>query len=131
MAVFSARIESVQKNKISFNVTVEFDKDSVLFDTITFQNVNPLESVYEAIDNRIQMYIKVDETDTTGFIGDVVFTPEEVAEKADRKLWFEKYAKYVSALRAIENKILAEDDPDTATLLADLKSTYKPEYGIF
>lgn len=108
----------IVKNKLSFNVTVEFYKDDILFDTDTVKNINPLDSVYGWIDTRIGMYKKVDETDIVTPIGDVNLTPTQ--EELDKKAIEAKYIELLQAEKNLALKVITQQEYDT--ILAEYKT---------
>lgn len=69
--MFNAKITEVKKSKINVDITVEFYKDGALFDTETVVNVNPPDSIFRWIKNRIQLYQAVDSFNKDAYIGDV------------------------------------------------------------
>lgn len=110
-------------------VVVDFVDGSVKYDKSFFpQSVDDLKA---KIQEELNLFTK-NETllvEIQKGIPDLVIPVDQNA--VDRKIWFDKYFKYKQLLQAVAEKLLASDDVSIFNLLADLKATYKAEYGVF
>lgn len=123
--MYTAKIVSVENNKINFNVRVEIYKDGVLYDTIVVERVNPLSSVYGYIEKQIELFKIVDATDTTNIIGDIDFNLTKLSQAEQNKI---DYNLLIMKRLNMNNEIAAGafkiDDPRVTDLETQIKTAF-------
>ncbi len=131
--MWTTKITSVLKNKLTLDYTVEFYKDGILRETFVFKNVSKPESIKRLIYDQLNQYKKLDETpietgdvDLTVFDPkdpeEVVLTPEQIAYND----YVTKFHTFRKLRLAIELGLITDTNQRYENLLKYLKTNFDP-----
>jgi hypothetical protein len=131
--MWTTKIISVDKGKLTANYTVEFYKDAVLKETFVFNNVSKPESIDRLIYDQLSQYKKMDEAViTTGLVDLSKFTPvvPEVIPPTPEQIALAEYIDKMVEMRKWQTAIsLGITDNKNLTYLAVqtyLKNNFDP-----
>lgn len=128
--MWTSKLSNKQIKNGILTLNVEYtDGVQTIYEVLTFDSVPNLENM---VKNRIKQLTDLDNYHASLIIGPIstaIAVPSQ--DELDRKLWFENYSRYRKLLQAVTDGFLKSDDTSISNLLSELKSSYKPEYGIF
>lgn len=126
--MWTATITKSYKDKLYFNFTVDFFRDGILVDTVSFERNSNIESVKPLIKSRLDQYKRIDELDADALIGAVSFDKDESADEVKFNDFQKNLLIVKKSEKAIALGIIQEADESYQNALDFIRDNYQEEY---
>lgn len=137
--MWTQKIVSGKKDLLTFDISVEFYKNGVLFATHPFEKISNKTDIRRLVNDQLEQYKKNDEVDISSLIGNLdlnppveVIEPEEkpkpTKEDLEKDSYFEDFRKLQKLKDAVRFGMIEASTDEIQMLEIRLKENYKEEY---